>query len=146
MRSSFVRSFVSMLVLVGAVLFGVDCTPAQRADVAPLVEPLLAPLAKEACVFITNGAADQVCASADDLAPYVVDLLQSQARAAPPSSARARSVGASAAEPASSSSSPPRRMAIAMPAPSRAVERRRCTVWEHLPDRSDAGDAARASP
>lgn len=108
------------LVLAFGALGAVDvaCTPAQRAELAPLV----APGERASCVllraFTTSGTVDTVCATADDLAPYVADLLAAKAEEPPP-----------AVEPV---------VAFAAAAPRRRVSRRRCAWWLPVGPR-DAG-------
>lgn len=104
------------LVLLGGV-GDVSCTPAQRADLAPLV----APGERASCVLLRaltiSGTVDTVCATADDLAPYVADLMAAKAED-PPSAAPV--------------------VAFSVPVPARAVSRRRCAWWLPVGPR-DAG-------
>lgn len=106
-----------------AVLFLVDlaCTPSQRALV-PVAE-------KGACVllraFTESEAVDEVCATADDLAPFVPEIL-----------------GAHASETRTTSAP---LVALKMPPPTkrvRAPARRHCAVWVA----ADAGADADAGP
>lgn len=104
-----------------AVLFGVAL--AACAAMAPFV----APAEKATCVLIRaespSGTADAVCAVADDLAPYVADILSRRA-----------------AMPAKLSPPPADARTIVLPLPTHPVERRRCSVWEHLPERDGGAD------
>ena len=120
--------FVAGVVLAfGSVLMcGPACTPADRAAVAQT-----APSAIEgACVLLhalaKSGAADSVCATAEDLAPFVGVVLATRAADAPSTSARR------APRP-----SVPRRQIAELPAP-RTTATRTCVLWrEELA--SDAG-------
>lgn len=100
-------------VVLGAFLAVVACTPAQRAEVSPAVPAFT----HAACVlihgFARSSGADTVCATADDLAPFVAELLA--ARAAEPASSSAR-VAFAVAE-------------LPTPKTARAPPRRRCALW-----------------
>ncbi len=116
-RMAFV--FVALFALVSVV--AAACSPADRQAVAPFVAPSEAGACALIKALAPSGTVDSVCATANDLAPYVADILARHA------SAPAKLSG------------PAPQPAIVLPMPTRVVERRRCTVWEHLPDPPDGG-------
>ena len=100
-------------IVLGAFLAVVACTPAQRAELAPAVPAFT----RAVCVlihgFTRSSGTDTVCATAEDLAPFVAELLA--ARAAEPASSSVRVAFAIAELPA--------------PKTARAPPRRRCALW-----------------
>jgi hypothetical protein len=114
------------------------CTPAQR-EIAAVVVPAVQ---RGACVILRalapDGVTDTICATADELAPFVRTLLEERTEEAPKLSS-----GAGPAEVA------PARLALAvklepvaeLPAPPRRVAKRRCAHWVPVLSSSSA-DAA----
>lgn len=120
------RALVFVVVVLSALVAGGEaCTPAQR-------EAAIAPAVRASCIVLRaiaqDGGVDEVCATAEDLAPFVVELLHSMSKA------RAE---------ASPPSSPPV-VAFAMASPSRRVPRRRCAQWVPVA-RVDASAVVEAS-
>ncbi len=97
--------FLGVLVCLPA-LAGSSYTPQERADA-------VAPATRDACVLLralgVDGRLSEVCATAEELAPFVAELVSSRE-----------------ASPASSSAP---LVAFALPVPPRRVPRRRCAVW-----------------
>lgn len=96
------------------------CTPQDRAAAIPALE-------RATCVLlraVTNsGTLDEVCATADELAPFLPEIIE--ARHGRPSL-----------------ESPAPVVAFSMPAPKRPAPKRRCSSWIVL----DAGADAEAGP
>lgn len=105
-----------------------SCSPADRAELAPLVKPA----ERLACIVLraltTSGDVDEVCATADELAAYVPDLLASRGEAP-------RAVESKMA------------VAFAVPPPKRPVPRRHCAMWVPVdagaPAQEGGADASR---
>lgn len=103
------------------------CTPAQRTEFAPLVKPA----ERVTCIVLraltTSGTLDEICATADELAPYVPELLAS--RGETPRAAEQRMS-----------------VAFVAPAPARPVPRRHCALWvpagapARITDGGDSGE------
>ncbi len=107
--------------LMGAAV-ALACTPAQQATI-PAIE-------REVCVELRalapNSAALQVvCATADQLAPFVPALLEAQQAAK------------AAAPPAASTSQP--LVAFSMPSPKRPAAKRHCAQWTYVDNPTEAG-------
>lgn len=111
MRRSTLTSI--LLLVLGFSAGGLACMPGDREAVAPLVKPATSITCILLRAFTTSGAVDEVCATADELAPYVTDIL-----------ARREAGDVEAGDVAQASSF----VAMAMPAPRRRVPRRRCRV------------------
>lgn len=91
--------------------------------------PLVPVIERASCVLLravtTSGTVDEVCATADELAPLISEILaMREAGESPPHVAAM-----------------PPRMAAAMAPPPRRVARRRCLEWGEVPASSD-GDAS----
>lgn len=118
--------------ILAAFLFVVSCTPAQRADVRDAL-----PAVEAGCVLLHaiahDGRADDICATAEDLAPFVRAMLE--ARAENPDAGASARVAFVVAE---------------LPRAKRPPPRRRCVSWMPLPSRqsgiADAGDAGDGGP
>jgi len=113
------RSFALglVLVVVACVASAWSCTPAQLATVkeaAPVVERVLCVILRAAS---TDGTVSEICATADELAPLVPQLLAQRAEGVDPPAA-------------------PLLAAFKMPAPTRRTARRRCVSWMPLPART----------
>lgn len=116
-------------VTVGILSVEASCTPAQREAVqtiAPAVQ-------RATCVFVraltTDGRALEACATADELAPFLSELLEARA-AEPPEPPEARPV-----------------LAFAITPPKRKVARRRCASWVPVvPVATTLDGASDASP
>jgi hypothetical protein len=124
MRTHVVIALVWLVVGLGAgsALGGVaGCSPSDRATVRPFVEPVT----DLGCVVLraltTSGTVDEVCARAEELAPYVADILASRAES--PVQPRATMV------------------AFTVPTSPRRVPRRRCVSWVPIASLKDAGEA-----
>lgn len=61
----------------------IGCTPAERAELAPIVVPA----ERASCVLLTVEGVGEVCPTADELAPFAADLLR--ASSAPVDAGRA---------------------------------------------------------
>ncbi len=101
--------------LVGAALAVVACTPRER----EAVQPYVGPATSIGCIllraFTTSGTVDEVCATAEELAPFVQSILE--ARNLP------------SHEPLTAQEL---RVAFSVPPPARPVARRRCVAWEQI--------------
>lgn len=103
---------------------GVACAPGE------LVEPahVVTPATKAACIliraFVNEGTLREVCATAEDLAPLVEEIIAEREAAPAPSSAATTSV------------------AFALSAPPRRVPRRRCVQWQHVGGNDSGPDSA----
>ncbi len=115
-----------LLVLAFVALLVDGCTPGQRAAIEPGV--------REGCILLRavspSGTIDEVCATADELAPYVSDLLAKREAAELGDVAEASNF-----------------VAFSMPTPARRIPRRRCVSWVPVPQRvsyeTDGGDSGR---
>lgn len=123
MRRSVTTSI--LLLALGFSAGAVACTPRDREAVTPLVKPATSITCILLRALTTSGTVDEVCATADELAPYVTDIL-----------AR-RELGDAGEDVAEASSF----VAMAMPAPRRRVPRRRCVSWVSIASLGDAGRA-----
>lgn len=124
--------------VVGVALFAADpaCTPQQAQDVAHVAPPLL----HAGCVVIhaldPGSKEDGLCATADELAPFLGELAASRRAAAPPADAGA---GAMMARSSALLKVPPGVTAVAdLGAPRAALPRRECSVWVVSPAASSA--------
>lgn len=83
------------------------------------------PVVEASCVlvraFLNDGTAEEICATAEDLAPFVPELLSAREQPAQKEAA-ARVV-----------------MAAALPAPTRKLPRRRCVEWQTVSLVRDGG-------
>jgi hypothetical protein len=102
----------------------VACSPAQRETVREVAPPATRALCVLLRAFTSSGTVDEVCATAEDLAPFVSEILAQHA---------AREGREGAAVP------PGVALAFSMPAPARPVPRRRCVSWVTLSTSKDAG-------
>jgi len=127
-------AFWPFLLVAGLVV----CTPAQR-ETARTLAPVLERIA---CVVLraatTDGTVDQICATADELAPLVRTLLESRAAAG----------DALALEGDASTSRVSLAVALQpiaeLPAPKRRVARRHCALWLPVASSTDgSADAAK---
>lgn len=117
---------LSMLV-VGFVLgLLVACSPAQRETVREIAPPATRALCVLLRAFTSSGTVDEVCATAEDLAPFVSEILAEHA---------AREGRGGAVMP------PGVALAFSMPPPPRPVPRRRCVQWVDLSGSIDAGSS-----
>jgi hypothetical protein len=147
MRWRVLLAFVAGLAIAGA------CTPAQMQAAAPA-------LTRVACVLLhalaNDGTTDTICASAEELAPLVPQLLADRAELGaegpPEADAAPVSLPAPAPTPVLVSRAPAVRetavIVAELPAPRRRVVRRRCVAWTPVAFSGDAGKdaaAARAS-
>lgn len=90
------------------------CTPSQQravVDAAPSAERVICVVLRAAS---TDGTVSDICATADELAPLVPQLLAQRAEGVDPPAA-------------------PLLAAFSMPAPSRRTPKRRCVSWMALP-------------
>lgn len=98
-----------------------SCTPAQRETVREVAPPLV----RATCVFLraftSDGRVDEVCATAEDLAPFISEI-----------EALHRSRGVVEPQPSTV-------LAFSLPAPSRPVPRRRCVAWAPIAPLPDGG-------
>lgn len=127
MKSLVRAAFVALVLIFCVVLSDTGCTPDQRAAIEPGV--------RVGCILLralsTSGAVDEVCATADELAPYVSDILAKREAAELGDVAEASSF-----------------VAFSMPTPARRIPRRRCVSWVPVPKRvsyetEDGGDGGR---
>jgi hypothetical protein len=104
-----------LLAVVACVCSAWACTPSQQqraVEAAPFVERVLCVVLRAAS---TDGTVSDICATADELAPLVPQLLAQRAEgSAPPPAA-------------------PLLAAFKMPAPSKRTPKRRCVAWMPLP-------------
>lgn len=101
---------------------GVSCAPRAPGEPSPV--EAVTPAVRATCIllraFVADGTLHEVCATADELAPLVEEIIaEREQRAVPPPAAV--------------------RVAFAVPAPQRAIPRRRCVQWQHVG--ADAGAA-----
>lgn len=95
LKDTLIRAFAVLAFVYGcAILLFTACTPAQRQTIetdVKKVEPFVGPVEKIGCVIVrmitTDGDALEICATADELAPLVPQLLASReaSDAGPPS-------------------------------------------------------------
>jgi hypothetical protein len=108
--------------VVGVVL--ASCSPAHRETVREIAPPATRALCVLLRAMTSSGGIDEVCATAEDLAPFISEILAEHA---------AREGREGAVMPSGVA------LAFSMPAPPRPVPRRRCVSWVDLSGSSDAG-------
>lgn len=110
MRSTWL--VVPVVALASFVCGSFACSPHQ----VRTLERALPPAIEASCVlvraFLNDGTAEEICATAEDLAPFVPELLSAREQPAQ-KEASARVV-----------------VAAALPAPARKLPRRRCVEWK----------------
>lgn len=100
------------------------CSPSSRETVREVAPPAQKALCILLRALTNSGTIDEVCATLDELAPFVPEILaRRESGDAPPGAAQAL------------------RVAAAFEAPSRPVPRRRCVQWVDLASLRDAGTA-----
>lgn len=109
---------------VACVLVVAACMPARASEEPPYV---VTPAVKATCVVLravtTSGVVDEICATAEELAPFVAELIAERAEA--------------------DGGAPPEvrpELAFKLPASPRRVPRRRCVQWAPIVSTTDAGD------
>jgi len=115
---------------VAVALISFVCVSACDRQDARAVAPYVAPIVRATCVLVralsTDGNRLEACATAEELAPFIEELLSARER----SPARAESSGPI--------------LAFALTAPRRAVARRKCERWVTVSHDADGGsDVAR---
>ena len=100
------------------------CSPGARETVREVAPPAQRALCILLRAVTTSGTLDEVCATLDELAPLVPEILaRRESGETPPSAAQAL------------------RVAAAFEAPPRPVARRRCVQWVPIASLTDAGGA-----
>lgn len=102
----------------------VACSPAQRETVREVAPPATRALCVLLRAFTSSGSVEEVCATAEDLAPFISEILAAHA---------AKEGREGAVMPSGVA------LAFSMPAPPRPVPRRRCVSWVTLSTSNDAG-------
>ncbi len=121
-------SYAMFGAVAGAVLVALvaACTPEQIST----VKSVAAPVVKGACVllraFTDDGLTLDICATAEELAPLIPELLEE--RAAPPPPEAAADAGLVVPT-----------LAFALEAPRKRITRRRCTAWQKVGADADSG-------
>lgn len=123
------RTFVHLALafVCGGAVAQIACSPAQRETVREVTPPATRALCVLLRAFSSSGTVDEVCATAEELAPFVPEILAARAE---------RKDGRPVASTIAAS------VAFVMPEPPRPVPRRRCVAWVDLSDAGarDGGD------
>lgn len=116
-----------------ALMFAVPVSLGVATTACEHIEPqhIVTPAVRASCIliraFVSSGSMQEVCATADELAPLVEQIIADREETSP------QEQRASAAS-----------VAFSLPAPPKRVPRRRCVQWHVLGDDSGTGDESSA--
>lgn len=118
------RRFAPLLLLLVGVGFGAACSPRDRESVAPFVGPVVRATCILLRAFMKDGTTSEVCATAEDLAPLVSEIIsEREERGEPPPTGPI--------------------VAFAMPPPKKLQAKRRCAAWVPVESSKDGGASFR---